>query len=332
MQHAAGSWFNPNSGQRAAALSKWAPRTGRLHLAAAEPSLNVPAGRAGSDRVQGAAARPARPLAVVGPRDAGDVRKSPTVFVLSGDTCFGDMIAGALAGQRRIVEVSGSGDALLACRSLAEACLVLDARPSSTFGLRLLHRLGPASQPPPVIAIIKQGDVRMAVHALQAGALDCIELPLRAGFLADGVERALARSRELARLAAKRRAIAETFASLTQRERQIMELVLAGHPNKNIAADLGVSQRTIESHRAAIMRKSGAKSLPALVLLALAAAGNDSLALQATGGGCAAGVSADAVPGSRQLSPYYPNLPPRRPPDTIDPMSGGRRALIADSR
>lgn len=80
----------------------------------------------------------------------------------------------------------------------------------------------------------------------------------------------------LRRLLASREDAADRVASLTPRERQIMELVLAGHPSKNIAADLGINQRTVEAHRAAIMHKTGAKSLPALARLALAAAWNGS--------------------------------------------------------
>jgi DNA-binding NarL/FixJ family response regulator len=76
----------------------------------------------------------------------------------------------------------------------------------------------------------------------------------------------------LRQLLASREDAADRVASLTPRERQIMELVLAGHPNKNIAADLGINQRTVETHRAAIMHKTGSKSLPALARLALAAA------------------------------------------------------------
>ena len=90
-------------------------------------------------------------------------------------------------------------------------------------------------------------------------------------------EDALLRERDglIQRLVAWREAAARHVAGLTQRERQIMEMILAGHPNKNIAADLNISQRTVENHRAAVMKKTGSKSLPALARLALVAAWND---------------------------------------------------------
>jgi two-component system CheB/CheR fusion protein len=86
------------------------------------------------------------------------------------------------------------------------------------------------------------------------------------------VERALEQSRDATKLFAWREDAASHIAGLTARQRQIMELVLAGHPSKNIAADLGISQRTVENHRASIMKKTGSRSLPALARLALTAA------------------------------------------------------------
>ena len=85
------------------------------------------------------------------------------------------------------------------------------------------------------------------------------------------VKRALDQTRDTATLSARRETAALSVASLTTRQRQILDLVLAGHPSKNIAADLGISQRTVDNHRAAIMKKTGSKSLPALIRTALAA-------------------------------------------------------------
>ena len=104
---------------------------------------------------------------------------------------------------------------------------------------------------------------------MKAGASDFIEKPVGRGELLDSVERALEQSRDTTKVSAWRRAASERHPELTARQRQIMEMVLAGHPSKNIAADLGLSQRTVENHRASIMTRTGAKSLPALARLAL---------------------------------------------------------------
>ena len=115
-------------------------------------------------------------------------------------------------------------------------------------------------------------DVPMAVQAMKAGAFDFIEKPIGGKELLAGVQRALDQSRDATKLSAWHEEAAEHIAGLTPRQRQIMDLVLAGQPSKNIAADLGISQRTVENHRAEIMKRTGSKSLPALARLAVAAA------------------------------------------------------------
>jgi two-component system CheB/CheR fusion protein len=112
----------------------------------------------------------------------------------------------------------------------------------------------------------------MAVQAMKAGAVDFIEKPVGHAELLASVKRALDQTRDIATLSVCREKAALRIARLTTRQRQILDLVLAGHPSKNIAADLGISQRTVDNHRAAIMRKTGSKSLPALIRTAIAAA------------------------------------------------------------
>jgi two-component system CheB/CheR fusion protein len=152
---------------------------------------------------------------------------------------------------------------------------VIDAYLPGMNGLTLLRRLHEAGHHLPAIMITGNSDVAIAVQAMKAGASDFIEKPISRGELLGCVDRALEQSRDSGKLTAWRENAATHMAGLTPRQRQVMEMVLAGRPSKIIAADLGISQRTVENHRASIMAKTGAKSLPALARLALAAAVNN---------------------------------------------------------
>ena len=173
------------------------------------------------------------------------------------------------------------GHRVLTAKSGAEALtklddaetVVTDLSMPGMDGIELLRTLNERGYRLPAIMITGNSDVHMAVEAMKSGASDFIEKPLGGADLLAGVARALEQSRDSSKLFAWREDAARHVAALTLRQRQIMELVLAGHPSKNIAADLGISQRTVENHRAAIMHKSGAASLPALARLALAADG-----------------------------------------------------------
>jgi two-component system CheB/CheR fusion protein len=120
--------------------------------------------------------------------------------------------------------------------------------------------------------ITGHSDVSIAVQAMKAGASEFIEKPIARLDLLAAVARALEQAHDATSSSAWRTSAGAKIATLTSRQHEILELVLAGHPSKNIAADLGISQRTVENHRASIMKKTGAKSLPALARLALAAA------------------------------------------------------------
>ena len=152
---------------------------------------------------------------------------------------------------------------------------MIDAYLPGMSGLELLRRLRVADDSLPAIMITGNSDVHMAVEAMKAGASDFVEKPIGYRELLADIERALEQSRDSSKLLAWREAAARHISGLTPRQREIMKLVLAGHPSKNIAADLGISQRTVENHRASIMKKTGTKSLPALARLALAAAGDE---------------------------------------------------------
>jgi two-component system CheB/CheR fusion protein len=194
------------------------------------------------------------------------------VFVIDDDSHIRDGLRKLLEADGRTVEDFATCEAFLeAYHPGREACLLVDAYLPGMSGVELLQHLSHSSHWLSAIMITGNGDVPMAVQAMKAGALDFIEKPFDYNDLRTSVERALEQSRDSGKLLAWREAAANHIATLTPRQRQIMDLVLAGHPSKNIAADLGISQRTVETHRASIMKKTGAKSLPALARLALAA-------------------------------------------------------------
>jgi two-component system CheB/CheR fusion protein len=199
----------------------------------------------------------------------------PVIFVVDDDSQVREAIRSVLEEDGRTVEDFAACEAFLEVyRPGREACLLIDAYLPGMNGLELLQRLNDAGHRLPAIMITGNSDVPMAVQAMKAGASDFIEKPIGRSELLASVERALEQSRDAAKLSAWREDAANRVARLTPRQRQIMELVLAGHPSKNIAADLGINQRTVENHRASIMKKTGSKSLPALARLALAAAWN----------------------------------------------------------
>jgi two-component system CheB/CheR fusion protein len=194
------------------------------------------------------------------------------MFVVDDDDAVREAMRDLLQEDGRTVEIYASSEAFLAAyRPGREGCLLVDAQMPGMSGLALLQRLHSEGNRLPAIMITGQGDVPMAVEAMKAGAADFIEKPIRRDELFASIERALRHTRDSAKVFVSREAAATRLACLTSRQRQIMELVLAGHPSKNIAADLGISQRTVENHRAAVMKKTGSHSLSALIRLALAA-------------------------------------------------------------
>ncbi len=197
----------------------------------------------------------------------------PIIFVVDDDSQIRETIRAVLEEEGRTVEDYASCEAFLdAYRPGPADCLLVDAYLPGMNGLELLGRLKAAGHQVPSIMITGTSDVPMAVRAMKAGASDFIEKPIGHDELLAAIDRALEQSRDASKLSAAREAAMSHVAGLTLRQREIMDLVLAGHPSKNIAADLGISQRTVENHRAQIMRRTGAKSLPALARLALAAA------------------------------------------------------------
>jgi two-component system CheB/CheR fusion protein len=158
---------------------------------------------------------------------------------------------------------------LSSLRPNQKICLLVDAYLPGISGLDVLVRFRLQNPRAPAIMITGGSDVSMAVRAMKAGAFDFIEKPAYPENLLDSVRRAIAQPRNDNAVSPDRIAATEMMSRLTRREQEIMRKVLEGHPSKNIALDLGISKRTVENHRAAIMRKTGSNSLPALARLAL---------------------------------------------------------------
>jgi len=214
------------------------------------------------------------PAAARWPTDSADGLVSPIIFVVDDDSHIRAGLREVLEGSGQVVRDFATCEAFLAAyHSEREACLILDAYLPGMDGIELVRRLRTAGHTLPVIMITGNSDVPMAIRAMKAGAIDFIEKPIHREELLTSVERALEQSRDSSNASARREDAVSRLSGLTARQRQIMEMVLAGHPSKNIAADLGISQRTVENHRASIMKKSGSKSLPALARLAIAASG-----------------------------------------------------------
>jgi two-component system, chemotaxis family, CheB/CheR fusion protein len=131
-------------------------------------------------------------------------------------------------------------------------------------GVELIQRLNSMGCRPPTIMISGRGDIAVAVEAMKAGASDFIEKPFNRADLRTIVERALLEARDQHKLQTQRQQVLANFARLTARQRQVLQLMLEGRSSKMIAAQLFMSQRTVESHRANVMKKMETKSLPEL--------------------------------------------------------------------
>jgi len=190
----------------------------------------------------------------------------PLVYVVDDDDAFRDSLRWLLESSGYRVEAYESAERFLdGYRADAGECLVLDVRMHGKTGLELQQELRRRAVNLPVVFVTGHGDVPMAVHALKNGAFDFIEKPFNdealLALIAKAIEaRAAAQSED-----ARRQSTAAKLASLTAREREIMDRVIAGKRNKVIADELGISVKTVEIHRGRVMEKMGADSLAALM-------------------------------------------------------------------
>ena len=197
--------------------------------------------------------------------------KRGTVYVVDDDEAVRDSLQWLLEGQDYRVRSLESAEAFLARYDPREvACLIADIRMGGMTGLELQDRLLERQSPLPICFITGHGDVPMAVAAMKNGAVDFIQKPFDEQQLMALVERMLERAHEsfaIYQQAATREAL---LAKLTTRESQVLERIVAGRLNKQIADDLGISIKTVEAHRANIMEKLGANTVADLLKIALA--------------------------------------------------------------
>jgi two-component system response regulator DctR len=204
----------------------------------------------------------------------------PMVYLVDDEEVLRDALAWLLRSRRLLSEAFASAEAfkaMLDARSppwpSAPSCLLLDVRMPGLSGLALFEQLVERglTRALPVIFLTGHGDVPTAVAAVKHGAFDFVEKPFSDNALVDRIEQALTASREHLEAARARGKVERALAELTEREREVMRLVVEGQPNKRVADALGISVRTVEVHRARVFDKMNVKSAVELANLLRAA-------------------------------------------------------------
>jgi two-component system, LuxR family, response regulator FixJ len=194
------------------------------------------------------------------------------IFVVDDDPRMRDSLRWLLESVDLSVETYGSATQFLDIYDPGRpGCLLLDIRMPGMSGLQLQDLLAAKGIQLPIIIITGYGDVPTAVRAVQKGAVDFIEKPFNDQLLLDRIHYALALDDQRRQAEAERGTIQDRIATLTPRERDVLEHILTGEQNKVIAATLGISMKTVEVHRARIMKKMAATSLAHLVATCIAA-------------------------------------------------------------
>lgn len=202
------------------------------------------------------------------------MKTEPTVFVVDDDPAVREALRFRLRSAGMNVETCGGAQEFLDTYDPAQpGCLVLDVRMPGMSGLDLQDALAEQGIKLPVIIITGHGDIPMAVQAMRAGAVDFLEKPFREQELLHRIHQAVEQDTRARQDRAAKAEITARLASLTPREGQVLDLVVAGRPNKAIAGELGLSHKTVEFHRAKIMDKMRADSVAELVRMVLAAEG-----------------------------------------------------------
>ena len=194
------------------------------------------------------------------------MQSNPTVFVVDDDPAIRESLRWLIESVGLNVKIFATAqDFLEGYDPSLAGCLVLDIRMPGMSGLDLQNELVARKVNIPILIITGHAEVPVAVRAMKAGALDFIEKPFSDQLLLDRIRRAIEADAEFRRVHSQRAAVAARLAGLTPREREVMDLVIAGKANKVIASELGLSPKTIEVHRAHVMKKMQVDSLADLV-------------------------------------------------------------------
>ncbi|MBU0656121.1 MAG: response regulator [Gammaproteobacteria bacterium] len=200
----------------------------------------------------------------------------PTVFIVDDDPAVRDSLRWLLESMHLKVATFGSAEEFIKFYTMHMiGCLVLDVRMPGMSGLQLQQYLSKQKHSLPIIFITGHGDIPMAVRAMQAGAMYFLEKPFEDQVLLDYVHEALVLDKEYQQSRIRLTMIQARISNLTEREREVMDLVIGNHSNKEIAARLGVSIKTVEFHRSHMMEKMHATSLIELVNMTMEAAGDE---------------------------------------------------------
>jgi two-component system response regulator FixJ len=194
----------------------------------------------------------------------------PIIYIVDDDDAVRSSLSLLLKTEDFNTATFESGDEFLAaCPDQGAGCILLDIRMPGTNGLMVQKALAEKNCTLPIIFITGHGDIPMAVDAMQDGAFDFIQKPFRDQELLDRIRQALDAQQAEQDQNEELQELRRRLDTLTPREMEVMDLVSQGGANKVIAMDLGLSQRTVEGHRARVMEKMGARSLAALVRMSL---------------------------------------------------------------
>lgn len=194
--------------------------------------------------------------------------QTPTVFLVDDDEATRKMVSRLIESVGLRVEAHASAEEFLAAYNPTRpGCLVLDVRMPGISGLELQSRLNANRIRIPIVFVSGHGDIAMAVQCLQDGAVHFIEKPFREQVLLDAIRRALKQDADCRELAARQTEVQRRLAELTDREHEVLQRVVEGKANKEIAAELGLSIKAVEAHRSRLLKKMGTHRSSELICL-----------------------------------------------------------------